>query len=246
MRDILKPYSGTPSGTVVSLSIKGVFYDFFMRGRKKNLRNCYLQYESNLSAYHISNFLFDTVHTKSSHMFEKFRKKKEEYGESEGSGMVEERPVEEKENHLSEIVSESNIPPKPDNITQTQALSQSESQIGIRALKDKRVKLEEAIDYVGLMIKNLKDKRTNLEKEIEDESVDIKNLKEKLMKVSEYIEEENQGIQNLTRKRSAVENEADNVGSLINNLRGKLSGIDSVINVEGEKIKNFKESRKES
>jgi len=181
-------------------------------------------------------------------MFEKFRKKKEEFGESGGSEMVEERPVEERKYHPEEIISEpeSRIPPPSENSSQTQTSSQSEGQIGIRALKDKRVKLEEAIDFVGLMIKNLKDKRTNLEKEIEDESVDIKNLKEKLMKVSEYIEEENQGIQNLTRKRSSVENEADNVGSLINNLRGKLSGIDSIINIEGEKIKNFKESRKES
>jgi chromosome segregation ATPase len=181
-------------------------------------------------------------------MFEKFRKKKEEYGDSGGSEMVEERPVEERKYHPEEIISEpeSRISPPSENRSQTQTSSQSEGQIGIRALKDKRVKLEEAIDFVGLMIKNLKDKRTNLEKEIEDESVDIKNLKEKLMKVSEYIEEENQGIQNLTRKRSAVENEADNVGSSINNLRGKLSGIDSIINIEGEKIKNFKESRKES
>jgi chromosome segregation ATPase len=135
------------------------------------------------------------------------------------------------------------------NISESQPQTQSspsEGQIGIRALKDKRVKLEEAIDYVGLMIKNLKDKRTNLEKEIEDESVDIKNLKEKLMKVSEYIEEENQGIGNLTRKRGAVEHEADEVGTLINNLRGKLSGIDSVVNTEGERIKNFKDTRKES
>lgn len=179
-------------------------------------------------------------------MFEKFRKKKEEYGESGGSEMVEERSVE--EYHPEEIISEpeSRIPPPSENRPQIQTSSESEGQIGIRALKDKRVKLEEAIDFVGLMIKNLKDKRTNLEKEIEDESVDIKNLKEKLMKVSEYIEEENQGIQNLTRKRSSVENEADNVGSMINNLRGKLSGIDSIINIEGEKIKNFKESRKES
>ncbi len=66
------------------------------------------------------------------------------------------------------------------------------------------------------------------------------------MKVSEYIEEEKQGIQNLTRKRGAVENEADEVGILINNLRGKLSGIDSVVSTEGERIKNFKDSQRES
>ena len=135
-------------------------------------------------------------------MFEKFRKEQVEHEESSGSEMVEERPKEEPEYQNTE----KEIPE-----SQPQTESSSEGQIGIRALKDKRVKLEEAIDYVGLMIKNLKDKRTNLEKEIEDESVDIKNLKEKLMKVSEYIEEENQGIHNLSRKRSAVEHEADEV-----------------------------------
>ena len=46
----------------------------------------------------------------------------------------------------------------------------SESTIGIGELMGKRAKLEEAIDYVGLMIKNLKDKRTMLEKDIEEES----------------------------------------------------------------------------
>jgi chromosome segregation ATPase len=172
-------------------------------------------------------------------MFEKFRKDHVEHEESSGSEMVEERPKEESEYHNTEK-----------NISESQpqmgSSSSSEGQIGIRALKDKRVKLEEAIDYVGLMIKNLKDKRTNLEKEIEDESVDIKNLKEKLMKVSQYIDEENQGIGNLTRKRGAVEHEADEVGTLINNLRGQLSGIDSIVSTEGERIKNFKETRRES
>jgi len=38
------------------------------------------------------------------------------------------------------------------------------SQIGIGSLMDKRAKLEDAIDYVGLMIKNLKDKRTDWKK----------------------------------------------------------------------------------
>jgi len=131
--------------------------------------------------------------------------------------------------------------------TQTQQKSSSDvsltSEIGISVLMDKRVKLDEAIDYVGLMIKNLKDKRTRLEKDIEQESVDIKNLKEKLMKVSEYIDEENQGIQNLTMKRSAVEKEADEVGNFTNSLRNKLSGIDRIIDDEGSKIKSFKESR---
>ncbi|HXV65640.1 MAG TPA: hypothetical protein VD731_00230 [Nitrosopumilaceae archaeon] len=242
MRDILKPYSGTPSGTGVSLSIKCNFDGFLTRGQVYKTHKKVLQRKQNcqliisLTFYSILYTPFLVI------MFEKFRKNKEESG---GSEMVEERPAEGEKSYPEEGISESKIS-TPSEISSQIQTSQSEGQIGIRALKDKRVKLEEAIDYVGLMIKNLKDKRTNLEKEIEDESVDIKNLKEKLMKVSEYIEEENQGIQNLTRKRSAVENEADNVGSLINNLRGKLSGIDSVINLEGEKIKNFKDSRKES
>ena len=103
----------------------------------------------------------------------------------------------------------------------------AESTIGIGELMGKRAKLEEAIDYVGLMIKNLKDKRTMLEKDIEEESVDIKNLKEKLQKVSEYIDEENRGIQELEDKRIKVENEADEVGVIINNLRDKLANIDN-------------------
>ena len=43
------------------------------------------------------------------------------------------------------------------------------TEIGISELMGKRAKLEEAMDYVGLMIKNLKDKRTLLEKDIEEE-----------------------------------------------------------------------------
>ena len=43
----------------------------------------------------------------------------------------------------------------PAEETPSYSSSQTESQIGIGALMDKRVKLEEAIDYVGLMIKNL-------------------------------------------------------------------------------------------
>jgi len=237
MRDILKLHSGTPSGTGVSLWKKVNFRGFWRAGKdpkpQKNVQfteeklNC--QLIISLTFYSI---LFTLILV---NMFEKFRK---DHEESSGSEMVEERPKEEAEYHNTEKdISESQ--------PQTQS-SSSEGQIGIRALKDKRVKLEEAIDYVGLMIKNLKDKRTNLEKEIEDESVDIKNLKEKLMKVSEYIDEENQGIGNLTRKRGAVEHEADEVGTLINSLRGKLSGIDSVVNTEGDRIKNFKDARKES
>ncbi len=87
-------------------------------------------------------------------MFDKFR---------EGGGeMVEER-IEENENTEESVESTSTV--------------ESGSEIGIGELIGKRAKLEEAIDYVGLMIKNLKDKRTLPEKDIEEESVDIKNLK---------------------------------------------------------------------
>ena len=99
-------------------------------------------------------------------MFDKFKK--------EGGEMTDERIVDEHANMKSSGSS-----------------NEAVGEIGIVELMDKRAKLEEAIDYVGLMIKNLKDKRTVLEKDIEEESVDIKNLKEKLEKVSQYIEEEN-------------------------------------------------------
>ena len=178
-------------------------------------------------------------------LFDKFKE-----DDSEGSEMVEERPAYE-ENEPETTQSES-VESLPENeyrseVNEVQDKSQqstsSSNDIGISSLMDKRAKLEEAIDYVGMMISNLKEKRTGLEKEIEEESVDIKNLKEKLMKVNEYIEEETQGIQSLTNKRSAVEREADEVGGLITSLRDKLAGIDRVIDDEGTKIKSFKESR---
>lgn len=186
-------------------------------------------------------------------MFDRFRRKKEE-AEDAGFEMVEERPSfnqdysESFSSDKQESTNEGRFTEKVDNTPaepqpQKSSSASLSSDIGISALMDKRAKLDEAIDYVGLMIKNLKDKRTRLEKDIEQESVDIKNLKEKLMKVSEYIEEENQGIQNLKMKRSAVEKEADEVGNFISNLRNKLSGIDRVIDDEGNKVKSFKESR---
>ena len=90
----------------------------------------------------------------------------------------------------------------------------------------KRAKLEEAIDYVGLMIKNLKDKRTLLEKDIEEESVDIKNLKVKNYKKSvSTLKKKIEEFMELANKRKQVENEADEVGSIINNLRDKLSTL---------------------
>ena len=178
-------------------------------------------------------------------LFDKFKEE-----DSEGSEMVEERPAYE-ENEPETTQSES-VESLPENEYRSgmnevrdkpQQSTSSSNDIGISSLMDKRAKLEEAIDYVGMMISNLKEKRTGLEKEIEEESVDIKNLKEKLMKVNEYIEEETQGIQSLTNKRSAVEREADEVGGLITSLRDKLAGIDRVIDDEGTKIKSFKESR---
>jgi chromosome segregation ATPase len=168
--------------------------------------------------------------------------------DSEGSEIVEERPVyEENEAESVETTSEDENQSELNEVQEnTDQMASSSSDIGISSLMDKRAKLEEAIDYVGMMISNLKEKRTGLEKEIEEESVDIKNLKEKLMKVNEYIEEETQGIQSLTNKRSSVEREADEVGSLITTLRDKLAGIDRVIDDEGSKIKSFKESREKT
>ncbi len=262
MRDILKPHSGTPSGTGVSLK-KSTNFWYFLRGGKfsksrSKTRN--LEENSQLSANNIPNFLFDLVHINLVSMFEKLKKKLQEDKESEGSELVEEKPLEaeisppeeirqdpepRREPEPREETQKSEEIPSPEIQPQTQSVS-TESQIGVSALMDKRVKLEEAIDYVGVMIKNLKDKRTKLEKDIEDESVDIKNLKEKLMKVNEYIEEENQGIHSLTKKRGAIENEADEVGNLINNLRGKLTGLDNIVTDEGERVKNFKETRPQS
>ena len=182
-------------------------------------------------------------------MFEKFKKNLEKFKElsSEGTqneGNVMEKEIEDEPQKFEPI--ESTKPFEqikiPEHVEKG-SMTDAGNDIGIKSLMDKRAKLEEAIDYVGLMIKNLKDKRTKLEKDIEDESVDIKNLKEKLIKVGQYIDEEKLGIRSLTQKRSEVEREADEVGVMINNLREKLSTIDHVVDEEGNKIKNFKESR---
>ena len=190
-------------------------------------------------------------------MFDKFRKKKDEF-ESISSGtdgnMVDSQDryfqYEPESTKTSEIMEESRFHPseqvKIPEPTQQTRMSKSNEDIGIKALMDKRTKLEEAIDYVGLMIKDLKDKRTNLEKNIEDESVDIRNLKEKLVKVDQYIEEEKQGIRTLQQKRSEIEKEADDVATMITNLREKLISIDQVVNEEGSRIAKFKETRPKS
>jgi len=193
-------------------------------------------------------------------MFDRFRKKKDEFESissgtndnvTDSSGKTFQYEPKTEDTKTSEIMEESRFCPSeqvkiPEPIQQTRMSTSSEDNIGIKALMDKRTKLEEAIDYVGLMIKDLKDKRTNLEKSIEDESVDIKNLKEKLVKVGQYIEEEKQGIKTLQQKRGEVEKEADDVGVIINNLREKLMSIDSIVNEEGNKIEKFKESRPKS
>ena len=188
-------------------------------------------------------------------MFDKFRKKKDEFGSALGTedkiadqpGRVFQYEPKTGNVNTSEVVEESRFRPSeqvkiPEPIQQTR-MSTSSEDIGIKALMDKRIKLEEAIDYVGLMIKDIKDKRTSLEKNIEDESVDIKNLKEKLAKVGQYIEEEKQGIKTLQQKRGEVEKEADNVAVMITNLRERLITIDQVVNEEGNKIAKFKETR---
>jgi len=190
-------------------------------------------------------------------MFDKFRKKKDELKSNSpgikdnvtdlSSKTFQYKPETEGGTKTSEVREESSFHTSeqvkiPEPILQTRMSTPGED-IGIKALMDKRTKLEEAIDYVGLMIKDLKDKRTNLEKSIEDESVDIKNLKEKLVKVGQYIEEEKQGIKTLQQKRGEVEKEADDVATIITNLREKLISIDQVVNEEGNKIAKFKETR---
>jgi chromosome segregation ATPase len=106
--------------------------------------------------------------------------------------------------------------------------------------------LEEAIDYVGLLIKNLKDKRTKLVKNIEDELVDIGNLKEKLGKINQFIGEEKQGLEDLSAKRSRAEKDADEVGSIVYNMRDRIAEIDKIVADEANRIKSFKESRSSS
>ncbi|HXX06005.1 MAG TPA: transcriptional regulator [Candidatus Bathyarchaeia archaeon] len=199
-------------------------------------------------------------------MFEKFRKKKDEFKPASTkkeedvftTDTTQYQPQELRSEETAGIVEQQTPrqeefreqpkprPPEqvkiPEHIQQA-TMSTSGEDIGIRTLMDKRTKLEEAIDYVGLMIKNLKDKRTKLEKNIEDESVDIKNLKEKLIKVGQYIDEERQGIKTLQQKRGEVEREADDVATIIGNLREKLLSIDHVVNEEGTKIEKFKETR---
>jgi chromosome segregation ATPase len=193
-------------------------------------------------------------------MFEKFRKKKDEFKPDSTkkeedmdeltAKTIQYQPQELTPEETSEVIEQTKSRPTeqvkiPEPIQQT-TMGTSGEDIGIRALMDKRTKLEEAIDYVGLMIKNLKDKRTKLEKNIEDESVDIKNLKEKLIKVGQYIDEERQGIKTLQQKRGQVEREADDVASIVGNLREKLLNIDHIVNEEGTKIEKFKETRSKS
>ena len=96
----------------------------------------------------------------------------DKFKEEEGGEMVKERPSEYEEQPPQEIAE---AEPEPQV-----EMPQSDSDIGISSLMNKRAKLEEAIDYVGGLISNLKEKRTNLEKEIEEESVDIKNLERKV------------------------------------------------------------------
>ena len=108
-------------------------------------------------------------------MFESLRneKKKEEISEGIVSEMTEEKSA-------SDLVEAGSEPAQEAQNTQAPPQPASQTEIGIGNLKDKRVKLEEAVDYVGLLIANLKEKRTRLEKEVEEESVDIKNLRAKL------------------------------------------------------------------
>ena len=188
-------------------------------------------------------------------LFDVFKDKDED---SDDGGITEEYRSEDTSSGYTsepEPAEEANTPPESSYETpsteqpveETTSYSQTEtaaqSQIGIEQLMGKRFKLEEAIDYVGGMIKDLKEKRTNLVKNIEDESVDIKNLKEKLTKISQFIQEENQGLQDLSRKRSEVEKDADDVGNIVYSLRDKISGIEKVVADEASRIKSFKASK---
>ncbi len=102
-------------------------------------------------------------------LFDRFTKKDEE---DYGGEMVEEKPSEsyKPEPMETEPMETASEPEPTPDMTETSSFepqlqtSSAASSIGIDALMDKRVKLEEAIDYVGVMIKNLKDKRTKLEK----------------------------------------------------------------------------------
>lgn len=115
--------------------------------------------------------------------------------------------------------------------------------LGIGELMNKRAKLEDAVDYVGVMITNLRDKRTGLEKEIEDESVEIKNIHEKLVKVQEYIETERQGIESLKVRRASVDAYANKAAERMNALRGLISELDGVVKSELEQTRSFRESK---
>ena len=91
-------------------------------------------------------------------LFDKFKE-----DDSEGSEMVEERPAYEESEAESESVE--SLPENEDSsglneAQETQQSTSSSGDIGISSLMDKRAKLEEAIDYVGMMISNLKEKRT--------------------------------------------------------------------------------------
>ena len=102
----------------------------------------------------------------------------EEYrSEDTSSGYTSEpEPSEEANNYETTSAAEQ---PVEETTSHSQTETAGQSQIGIEQLMGKRFKLEEAIDYVGGMIKDLKEKRTNLVKNIEDESVDIKRSEER-------------------------------------------------------------------
>ena len=78
----------------------------------------------------------------------------DKFKEEEGGEMVEERPSE-YQAQPSQDTAESVPESQPE-------MNESDSDIGISSLMNKRAKLEEAIDYVGGLISNLKEKRTNL------------------------------------------------------------------------------------
>ena len=92
----------------------------------------------------------------------------EEYrSEDTSSGYTSEpEPAEEAAPPQSSYETPSTEQPAEETTSYSQTETAAQSQIGIEQLMGKRFKLEEAIDYVGGMIKDLKEKRTNLVKNI--------------------------------------------------------------------------------
>ena len=135
------------------------------------------------------------------------------------------------------------LPPSADQGSGSEDRSDS---LGISELMAKRTRLEDAVDYVGIMITNLREKRTGLAKEIEEESIEIDNIHEKLIKVQEYIDGERRGLETLKERRASVDSSANQAAERMNTLRILISELDGIVNSESNQTRSFKESQKNS